>query len=60
MFFHDILFSYPLTATQTLTFGYITWTPDVAFTGSFLDIVFGVWSVFQAINGQKPATKNVE
>ena len=27
--------------TQTLTFGYIKWNPDVAFTGSFLDIVFG-------------------
>ena len=39
--FHDIIFSYCLTANVTLTFGYIKWTPDVAFTGSFLDIVFG-------------------
>ena len=38
--FHDIIFYYPLTATGTLTFK-IKWTPDVAFTGSFLDIVFG-------------------
>ena len=39
--FHDIVFSYSLTATRTLTFGYIKWNPDVAFTGSFFDIVFG-------------------
>ena len=39
--FHDIIFSYYLTATQTLTFGNIKWTPDVAFTVSFIDIVFG-------------------
>ena len=39
--FHDITFYYYLTATQTLTFGYIKWTPDVAFTDSFFDIVFG-------------------
>ena len=39
--FNDIIFSYYLTATQTLIFGCIKWTPDDAFTGSFLDIVFG-------------------
>ena len=41
MFFHDIIFSYYLTATQTLTFDNIKWTPDVAFAGNFLGIVFG-------------------
>ena len=39
--FHDIIFSYSLTANQTLTFGYIKWIPDVFFTVSFLDIVLG-------------------
>ena len=39
--FHKIIFSYYLTANRTLTFGYIKWTLDVDFTGSFLDIVFG-------------------
>ena len=39
--FLDIIFSYSLTSIQTLTFGCIKWTPYVAFTDSFLDIVFG-------------------
>ena len=39
--FHDIIFSYSLTVTQILTFGHIKWTPDVARTVSFLDIVLG-------------------
>ena len=39
MCFYDIIFSYYLTANQTLTFGYIKWTPDDIFTGNFLDIV---------------------
>ena len=33
-------FSYSLDATQILKFGHIKWTPDAAFTGSFLDTVF--------------------
>ena len=37
---HDTILRYSLTITQTLTFGCIKWTSDVAFTGSFLDIVF--------------------
>ena len=37
--FHDIIFSYYLTATQTLIFVHIKWTPVVALTRSFLDIV---------------------
>ena len=32
--------SYSLTATWTFTFGYLKWTPDVAFTGNFSYIVF--------------------
>ena len=32
---------YSLMETQNLTFGYIKCTPYVAFTSSFLDIVFG-------------------
>ena len=32
---------YSLTGIQNPTFGYIKWTPDVALTGSFLDVVFG-------------------
>ena len=56
--FHDIIFSYSLTDTRTLTFGYIKWTPDVAFTGSFLDIVFD--QCFRQKNGPKIATKNSE
>ena len=36
-----MIISYYLTATQTLNFGYIKWTPDVAFTLSLPDIVFG-------------------
>ena len=55
-FFHDIIFSYYLTAIQTLTFRYINWTPDVAFTGSFLNIVFG--RNFWRGMGKKTATKN--
>ena len=39
--FHDIIFSYYLTATRTLNFGYIKFPLYVAFTGSFLDVVFG-------------------
>ena len=56
--FHDMLFSYSLTATWTLNFGCIKWTPDVAFTGSFIDIVFGQY--FRQGMGKKTATKNVE
>ena len=41
MIFNDIIFSHSLTATYTLNFGYIKWTPYAAFTGSFVDIVFG-------------------
>ena len=41
MFFVKFDFSSSLTATRTLKFGYKTWTPDVAFTGNFFDIVFG-------------------
>ena len=41
IFLHNIIFYYSLTDTKTLTFGYIKWIPDAAFTGSFLDIVFG-------------------
>ena len=37
----SLCFSLYLIATLTLTFGYIKWISDVAFTGSFLDIVFG-------------------
>ena len=36
-----MIFSYYSTATRTIAFGCIKWTPYVAFTGSFLDIVFG-------------------
>ena len=57
-FFHDIIFSYYLTATRTLNFGYIKWTPDVAFTGSLLDIVFGQY--FRQEMGKKTTTKTVE
>ena len=39
--FHDMIFSYYLTTTRNLTFGYIKWTPDFAFTGGFLGIVVG-------------------
>ena len=39
--FHDIIFYYSLTVTQTLTFGHIKWTLDDTLTCSFLDIVFG-------------------
>ena len=48
-------FSYPLTATQTLTFGYIKWTTDVAFIAIFLDIVFGHF--FRRGMGKTIATK---
>ena len=41
MFLNDIIFFNSITTTWTLTFGYIKWNPDVAFTGSFPDIVFG-------------------
>ena len=41
VFFMKTYFCYYLTATQTPTFGYIKWTPDVSLTGSFIDIVFG-------------------
>ena len=37
--FHDLIFSYYLTDTQTLTFGNIKWTPDVAPTVRFLNVV---------------------
>ena len=38
---HDIIIYYFLKATQTLTFRYIKWTPDFAFTSSFLFIALG-------------------
>ena len=38
--FNDIIFYDYLTTTQTLTFGHIKWTPYVALTGSFLDMIF--------------------
>ena len=34
-----LCFTYFLTSTWALTFGYIKWTPDGSFTGSFFDIV---------------------
>ena len=49
MFFHDII--YYLTATQTLTFGHIKYTPDVALAGSFLYIAFGQY--FRRRMGEK-------
>ena len=55
---HDIIFSDSSTATQTLTFGYIKWTPDVAFSGSYLDIVFGKY--FRQEMVKKNATINAE
>ena len=58
VFLHDIIFSYSLTATQTLSFGYIKWTPYVAFTDSFLYIVFGQYA--RQGMGKKTATKNAE
>ena len=42
----------------SLTFGCIKWTPDVSFTGSFLDIVFNRY--FRKVMGKKIPTKNVE
>ena len=36
MFLHDIIFSYYLTATQTITFGYIKCNPAVSFIGIYL------------------------
>ena len=45
-----LYFCYSLTATRIPTFRYINWTPDVALTGSFLDIVFGQ---YQARDGRK-------
>ena len=47
-----------LTATQTLTFGYIEWIPEIAFTGSYLDIVFGQY--VRRSMGRKSATKTAE
>ena len=47
-----------LAATQILTFGYIKWNPDVVFTGSLFDIVFGQY--FRQWMGEKTATKNAE
>ena len=57
MFFHDILFSYYLNLIRNLTFACIKWTPDVAFTGSFFDIVLDRY--FRQEMGKKTATKNV-
>ena len=39
----DFYFSWYLSVNQTLTFGYIKWAPDDAPTGSFLDVVFGLY-----------------
>ena len=58
MFFMKFPFSFYLTATQTLTFGYIKWTLDVAFTGSLFDILFGPYVSHE--NGKKTATKDLE
>ena len=52
------MFSYYLTDNQTLNFGYIKWTPDVAFNGSFLDIVSGQY--FRKGMGENIATENAE
>ena len=38
--FHDIIFSYSLIGTQTLIFGHIRQTPDVASTVIYRGIVF--------------------
>ena len=57
-FFMRFDFFYSLTTTQTPNFGYIKWTPDVALTGSFLDIVFGQY--VRRGMGEKTATKNAE
>ena len=54
----NIIFYYSLTTTQTLTFGYIKWTPDSAFTGSFIDIVFGQYA--RKGIGKNITTKNAE
>ena len=53
-----LYFSNYLTATRTLTSGYIKWNPDVAFTFSFLDIVFGQYVRWGM--GENTDTKNVE
>ena len=53
-----LYFSNYLTATCTLTSGYIKWYPDVAFTFSFLDIVFGKYVRWGM--GENADTKNVE
>ena len=53
-----LYFPYSLTATQTPTFGYIKWTPDVAVTNSFCDIVFGRYA--RQGMGKKTTTKNME
>ena len=58
MLFHDTIFSYYLNATQILNFRYIKWTPDVSFTVSFLDIVFGQY--FSQGVSEKNYTKNME
>ena len=47
---------YSLTATQTLTFEYVKYTPDFSFTGSFLDIVSGQY--IRLGMGEKNSTKN--
>ena len=58
MFSHDIIFYYHLTATQTLTFGYIKWNLYVAFNDSFLDIMFGQY--VRRGMGKISTTKNTE
>ena len=58
MLFYDIIFSYSLTSTRTLTFGYKKWTPDVALIGYFLGVVFGQY--FRQGMGKKTATKNTK
>ena len=52
------IFSYSLTDTWNLSFGYIKWTLYVAFTVTFLDIVFGRYD--RQGMGRKTATKKVE
>ena len=56
--FHDIIYFYSLTTTQTSTFRYIKWPPHVALTGSFLDVVFGQY--VRGGMGVKTVTKNSE
>ena len=57
-FFMTLYFYSSSTATRTLTFRYMKWTPDVNLTGSLLDIVVGQY-VRQGMC-LRTATKNAE